>query len=121
MIVEITLLFILLILGLIAALIGFLLHLMGVPITVLTGIGIALLVLVELVYIFYGMILAMGTLITFMQSYALYFLGGRYPLLGDILEPSVAAPWTSSPSFPGKGEDDQSSGPSFPMNPAPIG
>ena len=62
----------------------------------------------------------MGFVYTFFQAYSLYFLGGRYPLLGDILEPAVAAPWTPPPSFPSKGEDDQDSGPSFPMNPIPV-
>lgn len=32
-----------------------------------------------------------GYLYTFLQAYALYFLGGRYRLLGDLLEPPPAA------------------------------
>jgi len=31
----------------------------------------------------------MGSLLTFFQAYALYFLGGRYPLLGDLLDRST--------------------------------
>ena len=34
----------------------------------------------------------MGSLITFLQAYALYFLGGRYPLLGDLLDRSTPPP-----------------------------
>ena len=34
----------------------------------------------------------MGTLLTFFQAYALYFLGGRYPLLGDLLDRSTPPP-----------------------------
>ena len=33
-----------------------------------------------------------GSLLTFFQSYALYFLGGRYPLLGDLLDRSTPPP-----------------------------
>jgi hypothetical protein len=34
----------------------------------------------------------MGSLLTFFQAYALYFLGGRYPLLGDLLDRSTPPP-----------------------------
>jgi hypothetical protein len=34
----------------------------------------------------------MGTLLTFFQAYALYFLGGRYPILGDLLDRSTPPP-----------------------------
>jgi hypothetical protein len=37
--------------------------------------------------LFYCVMLVMGSLSVFFQAYALYFLGGRYPTLGDILEP----------------------------------
>jgi hypothetical protein len=36
---------------------------------------------------FYGLTLLMGCLRIFFQAHALYFLGGRYSLLGDLLEP----------------------------------
>jgi len=50
--------------------------------------------------IFYGTFLASGALYTITESYALYFLGGRYPLLGDIL--------------------DRTTPPSDPIPPAPV-
>ncbi len=34
----------------------------------------------------------MGSLLTFFQAYALYFLGGRYPILGDLLDRSTPPP-----------------------------
>jgi hypothetical protein len=64
-------------------------------------------------------IMLFGYITTFLQAYALYFLGGRYPLVGQYLEPflppvysyPVAAPpypqpphATNSPSLPIEGE-----------------
>jgi hypothetical protein len=43
--------------------------------------------LVLVAFLFYIGLLVIGSLHTFFQAYALYFLGGRYPLLGDLLEP----------------------------------
>jgi hypothetical protein len=43
----------------------------------------------------------MGTLLTFFQAYALYFLGGRYPLLGDLLDRSTPPPaYAYAAAFP---------------------
>jgi len=42
-----------------------------------------------------------GTLLTFNQAYALYVLGGRYPLLGDLLDRSAPPPeYAYTPGFP---------------------
>jgi len=40
----------------------------------------------------YGITLFMGAFHIFLQAYAMYFLGGRYPLLGNMLEPQVWTP-----------------------------
>ena len=56
-----------------------------------------------------------GTIFIFTQSYALYFLGGRYPLLGNILEP----PRLVYPTGPPLAAEDEG-GPPLPMNPSPI-
>jgi hypothetical protein len=43
----------------------------------------------------------MGAVLVFGQAYALYFLGGRFPLLGDLLDRSTPPPvYTYSPIFP---------------------
>jgi hypothetical protein len=39
----------------------------------------------------------LGTVFVFTQSYAVYFLGGRYPLLGNILEPPLPPPIAPPP------------------------
>lgn len=52
----------------------------------------------------------------FFQCYSLYFLGGRDPRIGALLEPETAVPvWTPPPSLP---RDDDASGPNFPADPA---
>ncbi|HEY9126030.1 MAG TPA: hypothetical protein VIM62_02845 [Acidobacteriaceae bacterium] len=51
--------------------------------------GAVLLLLAFMVAMGYGLFLFMGTLHVFFQAYALYFLGGRYPMLGELLEPSL--------------------------------
>ena len=40
----------------------------------------------------YGVFLFIGTLLTFLQAYSLYFLGGRYPAIGLALEQSTPQP-----------------------------
>ncbi len=57
-----------------------------------------------------------GTVFVFTQSYALYFLGGRYSLLGNVLEPPQFQ--HSTPLPPPFAPDE--GGPSLPMNPSPI-
>jgi hypothetical protein len=44
---------------------------------------------------------ALGSVYTFSQAYSLYFLGGRYPLLGDLLDRSTPPPRYAYPAaFP---------------------
>jgi len=81
-----------LILGGIVLLIGFLLHLVGIPSVVLGVIGVLLAVAWYIFGVFYAMFLAIGPAYTFMDAYALYFLGGRYPMLGDLLDRSTPPP-----------------------------
>jgi hypothetical protein len=43
----------------------------------------------------------LGSALTFCQAYALYFLGGRYPLLGDLLDRSAPPPqYAYTPGYP---------------------
>lgn len=99
---EIVLLLVTLVVGLVLGLIGFILHLIGVPTTVLLVIGLVLLYGFEIVLGLYGSILSFGILITFLESYKLYFLSGRYPMLGELLDRSTPPPvlYAPPPGYP---------------------
>jgi len=103
---EIIVILVTLILALVFGVIGFLLHLIGVPTAVLIGLALFIGILWYLFIGFYGAILVLGGVLTFFEAYNLYFLGGRYPLLGDLLEPppppvEYAAPPPEPPGLPG--------------------
>jgi hypothetical protein len=89
---EIVLLLGTLIVGGVAFLLGFLLHLAGVPSIILTGLAIVAGVAWYLFFFVYTLFLAVGVVFTFLDAYALYFLGGRYPILGDLLDQSTPPP-----------------------------
>lgn len=72
--------------------------------------------LVLLVWMTCVVIGIVGTVFVFTQSYALYFLGGRYPLLGNVLEPP---PLPYSPPPPPSAAKDEG-GPPLPMDPSPA-
>jgi hypothetical protein len=57
-----------------------------------------------------------GYLLQVLDAYAIFFLAGRYPLLGDLLEPGPDHPFTPPPSYPSSDEED--GGPPLPMDPA---
>ena len=58
--------------------------------------GVVVLALFFLALCVYLSIGIFGSIVLFFQSYALHFLGGRYPLLGSILEASTFIPPPSS-------------------------
>jgi len=89
---ELAIILVTLIVFLIAGLIGFVLHLIGIPSAVLTALAILLGIAWYVFAIGYGLLLAIGPVFTFLDAYALYFLGGRYPLLGDLLDRSTPPP-----------------------------
>jgi hypothetical protein len=61
----------------------------------------------------------LGYVTTLLEAYSVYFLGGRYPLLGNMLEPGPGAPFTPPPVFPSDEERrDHDGGPPMPMDPA---
>lgn len=68
--------------------------LFGVPAAILLG-GLFLLALIGV----------SGTIGTFRRNYALLFYGGRYPPLGNILQPPIPppAPWVPAPAPPATG------------------
>ena len=53
-----------------------------------------------LVLLIVACIMGSGYLYTFLQAYALYFLGGRYPLVGGYLEPLLPRPVYAYPGVP---------------------
>jgi len=85
--------------GLLALLGWFLFRSLGPAGHILLFAGAITLGLVFLALMFYIMVLIMGCIHTFYQAYALYFLGGRYPQLGDLLEPP-ALPSAELPPLP---------------------
>lgn len=61
----------------------------------------------------------LGYVLTWLTAYGIYFVGGRYPLLGNILDPGIGAPFTPPPVYPSDDENrDDDGGPPMPMNPA---
>lgn len=111
---------VLLILG-VLGFVGYLgLHGAGVAGTILMAAGAVVLVVCLVVLVLYATVLATGYLLLLLDAYAIYFMGGRYSMLGNLLEPGPGRPFTPPPVFP-SGEEDQDAdddGPSLPMNPA---
>lgn len=98
-----------LLIGVVVFLIGLLLHMIGVPKLILVVLGVLLAIAWYIFSIFYAMLLALGPMYTFLDAYALYFLGGRYPLLGNLLEPPApdiasVPPILDLPTIPSPGE-----------------
>ena len=72
-----------------------------------------------MVWSIYTSIGTIGYVLTWLTAYGIYFLGGRYPLLGNILDPGIGAPFTPPPVYPSDDERrDDDGGPPMPMNPA---
>lgn len=94
---EIVFILVSILLELLFGAIGFVLHLIGVPTVIL----IVLAVLIGGAWLIftagYTMMLTLGPVLTFFDAYALYFLAGRYPMLGDLLEPPNAQFAAASP------------------------
>ena len=78
--------------GIIGVILWFSLHHAGTA-GIVALIGFAILGgLIFLCWAFCVVISFMGTLLAFFQAYALYFLGGRYPILGNLLDRSTPPP-----------------------------
>ena len=96
----IIILIVILLLGAVAFLGYFLLHALGVSAAVMTALGALGMFLAGLLYmfvIFYVVVISVGTIMTFLESYTLYFLGGRYPMLGNLLDQSTPPRPTLTP------------------------
>jgi hypothetical protein len=80
---------------------------------------LALVVVLAIAFLFWVVLFSFGYMLALLNAYGIYFLGGRYPLLGEMLEPSPFRPFTPPPVFPSKDEqDDSSNEPPMPMDPA---
>jgi hypothetical protein len=85
----------------------------------LLGVGALILYAIFIVFIFYVTLFTFGYLIALLEGLGIYFLAGRYPLLGNILEPGPGAPFAPPPVFPSDEErKDSDGGPPMPMDPA---
>jgi hypothetical protein len=89
-----------LVVGIIALLGYLLLHALGVSTAILIALGIILGIALYLFFIFYVVFLGAGAVLTFLESYMLYFLGSRYPMLGDLLDRSTPPPAANTPVYP---------------------
>jgi hypothetical protein len=88
--------------------------LVGTAALIASAIVGSLVLLFWMAFVIIGLI---GTVFIFGQAYALYFLGGRYPLLGNVLEPAPFQQFTPSPSLPTQPGED---GPPLPADPSPA-
>jgi hypothetical protein len=93
---EIAFLLVSLIVGALVFFAGFLLHLAGLS-SVLLGFLGGLVLMVWCVFTIYTMVFPIGIVMTWMDAYAIYFLGGRYPKLGDMVD--AATPPSLAPAL----------------------
>ena len=84
--VELAALVVFAVIGGIAALIGYLLHTAGVPLPLLIALGVALAVVLYFACLLLPLLLAAGAVSFFVDAHAAYFLGGRFPSVGEVLE-----------------------------------
>lgn len=77
------------VLALIGGAVGLLIHVLGVSTHALLITAAVIGMPVAMALLIYIMLFAAGTMATFLQAYLLCFLGGRYPMLGDLLERST--------------------------------
>jgi hypothetical protein len=94
-------------LGAIGGILWFALHQAGPVGTFIMYIGFALLGAVALAVLFVVAVCVLAAVLTFYQAYALYFIGGRIPNLGNLIEPppppmpyAVPPPETQPPLAP---------------------
>jgi len=82
--------------------IGYLvLHALGAGDTLMIVLACVIVAPIFLFVMFYITFLLVGILLTFLEAYKLYFLGGRYPMLGDLLDRSTPPPAPLPPPPPG--------------------
>ena len=109
------------------AIVGFVVVLVGTVVVGALGSGGKVLGIVGAIVLYVVFIAAMfwyqfgtlGYMTMLLEAYAAYFLAGRYPLLGSMLEAGPGGPFTPPPVFPSDDEsNDDDGGPPMPMDPA---
>lgn len=111
----------LLLVGVVLGLLGFaIIHVIGhgnaAAAKLLLIAGAALLYVVSGVIVCWYAAGSIGYILLLLEAYGVYFLAGRYPLLGRLLEPGPGAPFAPPPAF--RSPDEGPPGPPFPMDPA---
>ncbi|MGO4210602.1 hypothetical protein AB4Y89_14455 [Terriglobus sp. 2YAB30_2] len=74
---------------------------------VLGGAGVAVFLLCFFAIALYVQLLTIGTVTLFLRCYAAYYLGGRYPRLGELLEPPGQSWWNLQPTPPPAPQDPE--------------
>ena len=94
--IEIVFFILMMVFGLLGTLLSTVLHAAGLPNVILSVLGV---IVFGALYIgfFYATMFSYGIPIVFLEAYKLYFLGGRYPPLGDLLDASTPPPQTYIP------------------------
>jgi hypothetical protein len=85
--------------GIIAFLGWLALHHLGPAGTLMMAAGGIVLYFCFFVGLFYFLLGLQGVVIIFFQAYAMYFLGGRYPLLGNLIDQFTPQPYFYPPGF----------------------
>jgi hypothetical protein len=76
------------------------LHQLGAAGVLMMTVGAVLLYVAFVVFFFYFVLGMQGCIMTFFQAYGMYFLGGRYPLLGDMMDRFIPQPYPYPAGFP---------------------
>jgi hypothetical protein len=89
---EIAIFVLMLVLGIVGVLLAGFLHAIHAPDVIFQALAIVAIVVIDLGFIGYCMPLSYGLPMVFLEAYKLYFLGGRYAPLGDILDRTTPPP-----------------------------
>ena len=108
-----------LVFGVIAFLAFLMLHAVAGAFAHLLLVAGALLLYILFYVVFLGAVIGLfGYLLNLLSAYGIYFLGGRYPMLGNLLQPEGTKYTYAPPPSAPPPDEDEDGGPSLPMDPA---
>jgi hypothetical protein len=87
-------------LGIVGLLGWLILHHLGAAGALMMASGVVVLYVAFTGFFFYFVIGMQGCIMTFFQAYGMYFLGGRYPLLGELIDRYIPQPYQYPAGFP---------------------